>query len=199
MNLEHIDFLRKPGPPLAGWLCLGLGTALLSTSLALERHWREQATSLKLQIAQADEAFRRQKAAEQAHSTLPALASRRLAQWQVRQSIPWQGVLTAVDASTAPPVHLLGLTWQIDSSGRTAQLKLDAQAAEWEDALVFANHLQGLLNTAAAPLQADTQVSSQQLGQDTGNGEQVQRFSIKVPLHSTPLTSSGPANRQAEP
>jgi hypothetical protein len=79
-------------------------------------------------------------------------------------------------------VYLLGLTWQGGAEGNAGQLKLEAQAPGWNEALVFVDKLQRSLDMAAIPLFGAAQLSSQQQAQDAGTGEQVQRFVVTVPL-----------------
>jgi hypothetical protein len=96
--------------------------------------------------------------------------------------LPWQEALQAVDAAAAHPVYLLGLTWQGGSDGNPGQLKLEAQAPGWNEALVFVDKLQRSLDLAASPLFGAAQLSSQQQAQDASTSETVQRFVVTVPL-----------------
>lgn len=180
MTARRIDFSKQPGPPLLGWCCLLLGAALLASAWGLKQHWSEQAAALQRQLTQTERDTQRQQVA--ARAALPPAEARRWAQWQTQRALPWQEALQAVDAAAADPVYVLGLTWQGGSDGNPGQLKLEAQAPGWNEALVFVDKLQRRLDLAATPQFGAAQLSSQQQAQDASTNETVQRFVVTVPL-----------------
>jgi hypothetical protein len=182
MTARRIDFSKQPGPPLLGWCCLLLGAALLASAWGLKQHWSDQAAALQRQLTQTERDTQRRQAAARARAALPPAEARRWAQWQTQRALPWQEALQAVDAAAAHPVYLLGLTWQGGSDGNPGQLKLEAQAPGWNEALVFVDKLQRSLDLAASPLFGAAQLSSQQQAQDASTSETVQRFVVTVPL-----------------
>ncbi len=200
MTARRIDFSKQPGPPRLGWCCLLLGAALLVGAWALKQHWSGQAAALQRQLTQTERDTQRQQAAERARAALPPAEARRWAQWQTQRALPWQEALQAVDAATAGPVYLLGLTWQGGSDGNPGQLKLEAQAPGWSEALVFVDKLQRSLDLTATPLFGAAQLSSQQQAQDASTNEAVQRFVVTVPLHiAAAATPAAPQARAVPP
>ena len=184
MKPGHVDFSKKPGSPLLGWCILLLGVVLLASAWALKRHWSEQAITLQRHLSQTEREAARQLAASRARAALPPAEARRWARWQTQQSLPWQEALQAVDAASGDPVYLLGLTWLGGSDGSPGQLKLEAQAPSWNEALMFVGKLQRSLDGAASPMFGGAQLSSQQQSQDASTSEPVQRFVVTVPLRS---------------
>ncbi len=182
MTARRIDFSKQPGPPLLGWCCLLLGAALLTSAWGLKQHWSEQAAALQRQLIQTERETQRQQATARARAALPPAEARRWAQWQTQRALPWQEALQAVDAASSDPVYLLALAWQGGSDGNAGQLKLEAQAPGWNEALVFVEQLQRSLDLAGTPLFGAAQLSSQQQAQDASTNATVQRFVVTVPL-----------------
>lgn len=189
MKASRIDFSRKPGPPLLGWLVLFLGAGLLLCAWALRQHWNKDAETLQRQLALAEREIERQRATARAQAPVPMADARRWAQWQTQLSLPWQVAMQILDATVSDPVYLLGLTWQGGSDGSPGQLKLEAQAPGWNEALVFVDAFQRSLDAAPTPLFGSAQLSSQQQAQDASTGEQVQRFVVMVPLRWASLAA----------
>jgi hypothetical protein len=212
MKPSDVDFSKKPGPPLLGWCILLLGVLLLLSAWALKQHWSKQAITLQRQLSETERETARQQAASSARATQLPAEARRWAHWKTQQSLPWQEALQAVDAASSDPVYLLGLTWQGGPDGSPGQLKLEAQAPGWNEALVFVDKLQRSLDVAASTLFGGAQLSSQQQSQDASTSEPVQRFVVTVPLRWTArdalaaapamtaaTTFQGPAAAQSTP
>lgn len=199
MTARRIDFSRKPGLPLLGWCCLLMGAVLLAGAWALKQHWSDQGAKLQRHLTQTARDTERQQAAASARASVPPAQAQRWAQWQTQRDVPWQEALQAVDVATAAPVYLLGLTWQGGSQGNPGQLKLEAQAPGWNEALVFVDKLQRTLDLATTPLFGAAQLSSQQQAQDASTNETMQRFVVTVPLRMAARATPAAAQATALP
>lgn len=184
MTRQRIDFARKPGPPRKGWVSLVLGTVALASTLALAQHWTEEARSVQQALDQTERDAQNQLAAARAATKLTPAETRRWAQWRMQQVWPWQEALLAVDAASSAPVYILGLTWQAGSDGHPGQIKMEAEAPNWHEALAFIDRLRHTLAQPDPPLFGQAQLTSQQQAVDAGTNASVQRFVVTVPLRS---------------
>lgn len=182
MKPSHIDFSRKPGLPTLGWFCLLLGATSLASAWASMQYWSEKSAALQHHLTQTERESQLQKMSSRQRVALPPAEALRWANWQTQLALPWQRALQAVDTARADPVYLLGLTWQGGSDGSPGQLKLEAQAPGWREALVFVDAFQRSLDAAPTDMFGAALLSSQQQAQDASTGEQVLRFVVMVPL-----------------
>lgn len=184
MTPRRMDFSRKPGLPWPGWLLLFLGLALLGGSWALKRHWQQESAALRQRLDQAAREVADRQAADRARHAMTPADARRWAQLRQQQAWPWPVALQSVDDAVAEPVYLLAMSLQSANDSGGGQLKLEAQAPTWSDALSFVEKLREA-QAATSPSLGPPQLSSQQQALDAGTNAPVVRFVVTMPVRST--------------
>ncbi len=128
------DFHKPRRVPLAGWVGLVLGLALLGASVAWHRAVLLQVEAQALQEANAS------RQARAAAVPVPPPAFLTDPRWRAAAqelSQPWDERLRALESTTAAPVHLLGLY----PDKRSGTLRLEVEVGQYADALAYVDRL----------------------------------------------------------
>ncbi|MDO9236956.1 MAG: hypothetical protein Q7U28_13115 [Aquabacterium sp.] len=178
MRPIRVDFVKRPGPPMLGWLVLLIGVALLG---ALAQQYvrfsqvRASALQASQQQAQTVAEQERQRVADLPSPPPPYLDDRRWRRAATELALPWINTLRAVEQATKPPVFLVGFK----SDPATGRLQLDAEAPSFDAALGYVSVLQ------AAPALSQTQILSHDDTPDP-QGRPLTRISLQTQWVTTP-------------
>jgi type II secretory pathway pseudopilin PulG len=161
------DFLRRPGPPLRGWLLCIAGLLAFGASLWF---WqvRDAQRQVREQQAQAQTQAIAQAQLLAARPAEPGVDERRTRQAMVEVQRPWLPTLQAIEDATRDPVYLLG--WAIDPA--TGRVQLDGEAPSFEQALNYAQALD------SEPALAGAQLASHEQVNDVQTGRSVVKFTV---------------------
>ena len=164
MTSAHIDFLKAPGTPRAGWLLLGLGAGALALALWMQTHWSAQ-TAREVERRQHLQAQARSRALPPA-PVVPTPAQRYAQQAALALQRPWLPALRAIEAATVAPIYLLSLS--IDPT--QDMVKIEGDAPSFDHALAYVQMLdEGHALQPAALLSHETVV-------EPGTGRSYVRF-----------------------
>ena len=169
MNVRAADFLRRRGPPVAGWWLLALGVIAFAGSLDLvQRSAVERAHAAERAEQDAAAVRRAVQPTSRPVETTPAERRRRHALAELRQ--PWLPALRAVEAAAVEPVYLLSLNMEPS----TGLMRLDAEAPDFEQAL---DHVRAL---GAGGVLSGAQLGSHEQVVEAASGRSVVRFTVNA-------------------
>jgi hypothetical protein len=151
MRLSDVDFLRRPAPPVLGWVLLAIGLLAVAGSLRFAQDWRQQRSRFANHesiLASARQAPRRPVA-----PLPPTLPQRRWEQARQEQDRPWNAALGAIETATREPVYLLSMV--VDPA--TGSIRLEGEAPAFDQALAYVQTLaaQPALSSATLESHAD--------------------------------------------
>ena len=165
MSLQAVDFLRPAAIPKLAWWLLGAGVIALAAALWCDSRWADERAEAQRVAESKAEAWR---ARQVVKPRAPPASERRLQQAQKETSRPWLPALRAIEFATQDPVYLLSLS----TDAATGNLKLEAEAPNFEHALAYVQ----VLGDGSALSPASLQSHEQAL--DPATGRRMVRFTV---------------------